>query len=357
MVTTTVTVVSGHALAESLAVCAGTTVTYPDGTTALITADAVQVSLLTTAAGCDSVVTTTVTLLPAYMQQRNEGVCIGTDLLLPDGTVLTVVADAVHTSYLTTAAGCDSLVQTDITALGASVGRVNERLCAGLAYTLPDGTVLDPVTSDTLLTTVLTNAQGCDSVVQTILVVQTDPLLPVMRHVPELPDQDHSTVVFSTLETGTLQWTVADLNGLLLMAGTGSATTYTFPSDSIFAHVVCLEVLREGCSGSICDTITLLAEPTVYIPNTFTPLGPGAGDGLNDVFLPVIGGGVAYRYVLEVYDRWGQQLFATSDPGLGWDGLFKGQLVPLGVYAYRLQFSMIPLTFVHRYAGHVNVLR
>ena len=40
-----------------------------------------------------------------------------------------------------------------------------------------------------------------------------------------------------------------------------------------------------------------------------------------------------------IYDRWGELLFTTNQPGEGWDGKYKGDYVPLGVYIYYVRFN------------------
>lgn len=357
VVTTNVTALAAQNLVETLEVCLGTTINYPDGTTVLVTQNTSHVSFLTSIQGCDSIITTNVNVEAGYLQQQYASICMGESYTFADGTTQLITANLSHTSIFSTVGGCDSLIITSITALTSAFVRETISLCEGVAYTFPDGTVIDPVVTDVVYSSVLTNAQGCDSVVQTTVHVQTDALSPEFSYLPVVPDQDHNEVTFTTNETGSLHWTVTDLNGQLLYASTDTGFVYTFPSDSIFAHVVCLEIEQQGCMGTTCTTVTLEAEPTIYIPNAFTPHGSGDGNGINDVFLPVIGGGLAHRYRLEIYDRWGEKLFETTDPYEGWNGYFKGELVPKAVYAYRLQFAIQPLTFMYRYVGHVNVVR
>jgi gliding motility-associated-like protein len=38
-----------------------------------------------------------------------------------------------------------------------------------------------------------------------------------------------------------------------------------------------------------------------------------------------------------IYNRWGQQVFASNDPNIGWDGTKGGTLQPMDVYAYTLE--------------------
>jgi gliding motility-associated-like protein len=69
-----------------------------------------------------------------------------------------------------------------------------------------------------------------------------------------------------------------------------------------------------------------------YVANTFSP----NGDGDNDIFKPVTSCIYEY-YELEVYDRWGNRVFATTNIDVGWDGTFQGKPLPIGVYSYQLK--------------------
>ena len=42
---------------------------------------------------------------------------------------------------------------------------------------------------------------------------------------------------------------------------------------------------------------------------------------------------------LQIFDRHGGRVFATTDPGRGWDGRLRGQLLPQGVYTWRLAYT------------------
>jgi gliding motility-associated-like protein len=44
--------------------------------------------------------------------------------------------------------------------------------------------------------------------------------------------------------------------------------------------------------------------------------------------------GPSARYDFRIYNRWGQLIFQTNDPGLGWDGRFKSTMQKKDVYVY-----------------------
>ena len=81
-------------------------------------------------------------------------------------------------------------------------------------------------------------------------------------------------------------------------------------------------------------------ESQIHIPNAFSP----NGDNINDFWLPVGSHKSVQFHNIEVYDRWGGQIFnwvpnATGDLPIGWDGRFKGHPMIPGVYVYRIRYS------------------
>ena len=66
----------------------------------------------------------------------------------------------------------------------------------------------------------------------------------------------------------------------------------------------------------------------IFIPNAFSP------KGYNNIFKPVSSFVDYNGYLFSIYNRWGELIFESKDPNLGWDGTYKGELVGAGVYIY-----------------------
>lgn len=71
-------------------------------------------------------------------------------------------------------------------------------------------------------------------------------------------------------------------------------------------------------------------------PNSFTP----NSDLINDDFLPVLDCEILH-FSLEVYDRWGKQLYSTDNVYKGWDGLYNNEMVSNGIYVYKSKFTTL----------------
>ncbi len=73
--------------------------------------------------------------------------------------------------------------------------------------------------------------------------------------------------------------------------------------------------------------------PVLWVPNAFTP----NNDGFNNSF--VIVPGAIKTFEIEIFSRWGELLFSSSDTQKSWDGTFKGKPCEDGVYVYRLRYK------------------
>lgn len=86
-----------------------------------------------------------------------------------------------------------------------------------------------------------------------------------------------------------------------------------------------------GCKTSDTLDVVYLGCKGIYIPTAFSP----NGDGMNDGFR-LIEAGFDLFISLQVYNRWGEMVFFTLDENQAWDGIYNGELAPVGSYAYIL---------------------
>lgn len=108
----------------------------------------------------------------------------------------------------------------------------------------------------------------------------------------------------------------------------------------------------EGTCEWTSDTYTVnIGESELLCPNVFTP---GTSEGTNDVWK------VSYRSLIKfhctIFNRWGNQIISFDDPSQGWDGTYKGKLVPAGVYFFVIEAQG---SDGKRYkkSGDINIIR
>ncbi len=111
-------------------------------------------------------------------------------------------------------------------------------------------------------------------------------------------------------------------------------------SDQFYDHVLddniagCYWVSAIDSSGnesSLRGPICVDNCPSYILPNAFTP----NGDNSNDTYKPIVN-----RFVeeidMEVFNRWGQKVFTTTDPDINWDGHnSNGSKLSDGTYYYK----------------------
>jgi hypothetical protein len=101
---------------------------------------------------------------------------------------------------------------------------------------------------------------------------------------------------------------------------------------------------KEGCKAESRTIIRVDRDIDIYAPNVIWPEDP---DGENGAFtLYTRPNSVTRILSLQVYDRWGEQMFVNKDfqpddPQVGWPGNFKGEPVNPGVFVWWAEVELI----------------
>lgn len=72
-------------------------------------------------------------------------------------------------------------------------------------------------------------------------------------------------------------------------------------------------------------------EPDIFVPTAFTP----NNDGNNDILY--VRGANLSSIEFQLYNRWGELVFESTDINKGWDGTYKGKAVDPDVFTYQLR--------------------
>lgn len=120
---------------------------------------------------------------------------------------------------------------------------------------------------------------------------------------------------------------------------TSPNTSYSTPGD----YTICLTVANQyGCEDNYCDAITIIDQN--IIPNIFTP----NNDGKNEVFFIQ---NLPNNASLEIYDRWGNNVYKSSPYLNDWDGKTNnGKKLSEGTYYYIIESN-------ETYTGHFSLIR
>ena len=188
-------------------------------------------------------------LCESFVQVDSVSVCPGSSYTFPDEVFLPAVTDIVyHTSDFKTTQGCDSLIQTILIPDLIYSRHEEDTICYGQSYTFPDGSIITNVIDSTTHVSTLSSFEGCDSIIRTQIYVG-DVNLDV-----EMVDR----LTLKALATNaSFQW---------VDCGNGYAPLFN-ATDSIFSPPVngsyAVVISQNGCSDtSVCfDITTVNAEP------------------------------------------------------------------------------------------------
>lgn len=95
----------------------------------------------------------------------------------------------------------------------------------------------------------------------------------------------------------------------------------------------------------------IVTQRNILIPNAFTP----NGDGRNDVFRLINAKG-AQLLEFKIFNRWGTVMFNSVNPEEGWDGRYRNQEQPVGVYGYGIRIKYSD-GVIETYRGTITLIR
>lgn len=203
--------------------------------------------------------------------------------------------------------------------------------------------------SNTIYTAIITDAEGFCQVERqvTVLVAKAIDSLSVFAEPDTVFGRDAVQLMVNFDSLFTYTWSPAEnLDNPLIfnpIANPTETTTYQVQVQN-----------AEGCEALAFVTVTVVTlaceEPFVFIPNAFTP----NNDGVNDVFF-VRGKNFDELYIA-IFNRWGQRVFESNSPDIGWDGTFHGDQLPPDVYGYYAEVRCLDGTiFVKK--GNLALIR
>lgn len=259
---------------------------------------------LTGSNGCDSVVTVSMVFSNQFVVNENYAGCEGDGYsILVNGTLY----DEQHPlgmENISGVSGCDTLVYIDLLFAPASTSSFTYSGCAGDGFGIVvNGTSYDEQHPNGVET--MTTVHGCDS---TITVAMT----------------------FVDADSNSISYTGCVGDGYAVMInGTSYNESNPIGTEMVQTADGCDSIIQIALIYEDCDVQDL--DCTVFIPNVISP----NDDGINDEF------SFGYAASCEVtdfrvalFDRWGSELYSSTDPSFKWTGEFKGEQLPPGVFVY-----------------------
>ena len=360
-----------------LSALGATNYTWSTGaTTSTISPSTVATSVYTVTGesnGCAIIKTATLTVNPTpLLSVNNSAICSGTSTTL---TAMTSIIGGTYTwspgnqhsssislspissnnyTVMYSVNGCSASAVSNVTVNSVpQVSITSVSICKGETAVLkatpsqaggtylwgPSGQTNQSITETPFATSVygvLYSLNGCTATATGSIVVNQNPILVLTSSASTVVPLDNVTISGSS--SGNFLWSTGETSSEITV-NPRNTTSY------------CATVTNTaGCKTTACLEIIVMDESTLYVPNVFTP----NGDGVNDVFYTPSHN--IEMYDLNIFNRWGQLLFNSTDPGKGWDGQFEGQLVADGVYIFILKARGTD-NIDYNKTGHITVFK
>ncbi len=145
-------------------ICANQNYTLPNGT--IVTQGGIYTSTIPNSQGCDSVITVNLLVKPITNVTVNASICQGGAYTLPNGNIVTTQG-SYPVSFLGSN-GCDSIVTTNLSVNPTTINNVSATICINDTYTFVDGTTSN-ISGTYSHILVGANSKGCDSLIVTQL--------------------------------------------------------------------------------------------------------------------------------------------------------------------------------------------
>ena len=349
-ITTEVVINEAYDLDLDINACNDSPYYLPDGSVTL--SSGVYAFDLTSSAGCDSAVVLDITFTPAYDLNFYPEICQGETYTLPDGVVVT--NSGLYVDEFTTAAGCDSTITTQLIvhplpAIGLDVASSYCAYDETVPLTpTPAGGSLTGATVNGLnlnhvgvnpgtyeVTYAFTDDDGCTGTASATYVLAA-PLNPGYEWSVLCNRLDLVSTTPDPSESLTYRWFV---DGIQIGEQTTAGHFYSAGGDF---EVGLTLTDAYGCSYSLDQILDLPSDFDLtgfQIPNVITP----NDDSMNDYV--VLGGtsGSCLKYELVIFNRWGDRVYTMSHNTAPFAGMNEsGQPLGDGVYFYTFEAERYP---------------
>ncbi len=177
--------------------------------------------------------------------------------------------------------------------------------------------------ANTVYSVVGTSANNCVSI-NNPTVALTVYALPIISALSDATLNIGQTTTITAHGGSTYLWSPAD--------GLSCATCATIAaSPYVTTMYIVSGVDIHGCKNE--DTLFVHVEYVCgdfFVPNVFSPNGDGLNDHIN------VHGACISTFSFQVFNRWGELVFETTDLTNGWDGTYRGKPMDTGVFVYRV---------------------
>lgn len=327
-----------------ISICSGESYILEDGTS--ISESGLYPTTYTSLNGCDSIAIIDLTVDPFYNINLIWQVCEADNPLDPIGNPIAASGDFVY--ELSSIHGCDSIINLSVNLGSGSLQDEFLGICRGESFVTPGGQLIN---GEGEFQDVYMDVSGCDSVINYTVSFLTSPIAsfsasPASGNLYLAPTNFQN----ESIQADSAVWSISNWGSYF-----EDSPIVDF-KDLPGKYNVCLEVWNEnGCYDKSCQEYIIEDYGTAYIPSAFTP----NNDGLNDFFF-IQGDNInPERFELQVYNRWGEVVFETTNPEEKWDGSIPNSdfYANDNIFVYRALITWTSNNDIKEFKGKVMLIK
>ena len=287
---------------------------------------------LTGSNGCDSIVSINLTI-NGTIQAPVQNVSACNSFTAPWGTTYT--QSGIYSDTLTSSGGCDSVISINLS-LNGIIQTPIQNISSCSTYTAPWGTTYNQsgIYSDTIFSPV------CDSLLTINLNILQNPTVNILWDSILCTGE---TLTLNAIGVNTQSYLWSDGSSAQQLTVSNAGTYSVTVENNCGQAFSSINVLEENCDTSQCSFL---------IPNAFTP----NADGVNDNwYIQCIE--LYPDNEVEIYNRWGQQVYTRANYTGDWDGTQNGSNLPDAAYYYILKIKFPLPTGERIFTGTVSIIR
>jgi gliding motility-associated-like protein len=204
----------------------------------------------------------------------------------------------------------------------------------GLSNTVIKNPTASP-DATTTYTVKVTDKFGCSDTAQITLTIKNKEAVKAVMNVIPYLCRGYDSLQFEDNSTGVLKYWYWDFgNGQTSISQKTETQYYSIPSGVNEMEAMLAVADDTGCTDTTYQTLRVINNCYIAVPNAFTP----NSDGLNDLLSP-LNAYKATNLIFRVFNRNGKLIFETTDFTKGWDGAVKGIAQDSGTYVWMLEFN------------------
>ncbi len=107
----------------------------------------------------------------------------------------------------------------------------------------------------------------------------------------------------------------------------------------------------DGCRDTVTNLIEIEEDLLIFVPNSFTP----DGNEINNTWNIITSSIDIMDFKVLIFNRWGEIIWESNDPSVGWDGTYMNRKVENDIYTWTLSVKDKKRSEVVNLNGFVNV--